>query len=135
RVLAPVVLTSALVAAGLWVYQGAERRPRSLAYDLAARLPFAARTSEREVIMFGWPDAEPHFIAYQGGRKGFGGDAEFRGREHFIWVRQGAPLRIDVAEPRDRALVFDIEAYQGIEDQSLSITVNGKSLGTQPIPA
>ncbi len=38
---------------------GSGPRSRTVAFDLVSRLPFAARTSEREVIVFGWPDAEP----------------------------------------------------------------------------
>ena len=100
-----------------------------MVYDLADRLPFAARTSAREVIMFGWPDAQAHLGA------GFGGDPELRGRERFLWIRQGASLNLAVGAPRDRALVFDMEAYAGIEDQRLAIRVNGVSLGEREIGA
>ncbi len=116
------------VAAGLLAYLSTDKAPGSVAYDLAARLPFAARAGERETIFFGWPDAEPHLLS------GFGGDPEARARESFLWVRQGATLKVDLAEVLDRALVFDIEAYPGIENQRLSLSANGRSLGVQEVP-
>ena len=100
---------------------------RVIAFDLAERLPYAARSGPREFIAVGWPDAERYLAS------GFGGDPESRGRDRFQWVRQGATLRVPVAEAKDRVLVFDIEAYEGIDDQALAITVNGRSLGLQDI--
>lgn len=129
RVLFALAAVCLLAAAGLWIYQPAGGVTRGVAFDLADRLPFAARASEREVIMFGWPDAEPHVGT------GFGGDPETRERERFLWVRQGASLKIDIKDPRERALIFDIEAYQGIERQRLAIRANGVSLGEQEIPS
>ncbi len=129
RLFPAVVVAGLLAAAGLWTYGPPGRAPRSVMYDLADRLPFAVRASAREVIVFGWPDAEPHLTS------GFGGDPESRGRERFLWVRQGATLKVDLPESHDQALVFDIEAYPGIEDQRLSITVNGLSLGVQNVPS
>ncbi len=116
-----------VLVAGAAIYLSAGRATRAVAFDLADRLPYAARVSSREVIVFGWPDAEPHLV------KGFGGDPELRSRERFLWVRQGATLRVDLGDQRDRALVFDVEAYPGIENQQLSISVNGRSLGGQEI--
>lgn len=115
--------------AGLWLYQSKEARSRGVAFDLADRIVFASRVSERPTLMFGWPDAEPHLV------KGFGGDPEMRGRERFLWVRQGATIAVDVGAAKDRALVFDIEAYEGIPDQRLEITVNGQKLAARDIPS
>ncbi len=129
RVLSALAVVCLLFAALLWIYRPQGGATRSVVLDLADRLPFAARASEREVIMFGWPDSEPHIGA------GFGGDPERRERERFMWIRQGATLKVDIKDPHDRALVFDIEAYQGIENQRLSIRVNGVSLGEQEIPS
>ena len=128
RVLSVLIVGGLLAMAGLWVYQSGER-PRVLALDLADRLAFASRVSDRPTLMFGWPDAEPHLV------KGFGGDPEVRGRERFLWVRQGATIAVDINAPRDRALVFDIEAYQGIADQRLELTVNGQPLAARDIPS
>lgn len=127
RVILVLSLGVLLAAAGLWVYQSSASRPRGVVYDLADRLAFAARASDRPAIVFGWPDAEPHLI------EGFGGDPEARERERFQWVRQDAVIGLDIDAPRDRALVFDIEAYPGIPDQRLTLSVNGKSLGERPI--
>lgn len=129
RVILVLSLGVLLAAAFVWVYRSAASRPRGVVYDLADRLAFALRVSDRPAIVFGWPDAEPHLLT------GFGGDPEVRGRERFLWVRQGASLGLDVEAPRDRALVFDIEAYPGIADQRLAITVNGRSLGERAIAA
>ncbi len=129
RVLSALAVVCLLAAALLWIYRPQGGATRSVVFDLADRLPFAARVSEREVIMFGWPDSEPHIGA------GFGGDPEMRERERFMWIRQGAALKVDIKDPHDRALVFDIEAYPGIENQRLSIRVNGVSLGEQEIPS
>jgi len=129
RVLSALVVVCLVGAAGLRIYRSREARPAPVVYDLADRLPFAARVSARDVIMFGWPDSEPNLGS------GFGGDPEMRGRERFVWVRQGASLKLHIKEPRDRALIFDIEAYQGIERQRLAIRVNGVSLGEQEIPS
>lgn len=79
--------------------------------------------------MFGWPDAEANLGA------GFGGDPEMRGRERFLWIRQGAGLKLGVGGARDRALILDIEAYEGIQDQRLVIRANGASLGEREIEA
>ena len=129
RLLSVLIVVCLLAASGLWIYRSSLTRIRTVAYDLTDRLPFAARASEREVIMFGWPGAEPH------AGPGMDGDPETRERERFLWVRQGASLKINIKEPRDRALIFDIEAYQGIERQRLAIRVNGVSLGEQEVPS
>jgi arylsulfatase A-like enzyme len=127
RTLSALIVVGLVAAAGVFVYRSAGRTPRTVVYDLADRLPFAGRAASREMIVFGWPDAEPHLTS------GFGGDPEFRGRERFLWVRQGATMKVDLAEARDRSLIFDVEAYRGIDDQRLTISVNGRSLGAQSI--
>lgn len=129
RVLSALIAVCLLAAAGLWISRPAGGGARSVVFDLADRLPFAARASEREVIMFGWPDAEPRV------GPGMDGDPEARGRERFLWARQGASLNLEVKDPKDRALVFDIEAYPGIEGQRLEVRVNGRSLGQQDVPS
>src|SRR6187402_271362 len=127
RVLLALVVVCLAAAAGVWIQRNTAGAPRAVAFDLAARLPFAARASAREVLMFGWPDAEPHV------GPGLDGDPETRGRERFLWARQGASLTLAVAEPLDRALIFDLEVYQGIESQRLEVKVNGRSLGVQDV--
>lgn len=67
------LLVVGLMAAFFWS-RSRVGGPRAVVFDLADRLTFAARASDREVIMFGWPDAEPHLVS------GFGGDPEMRGR-------------------------------------------------------
>ena len=131
RVLSVLFMGGLLAMAGLWVYQSAGDRPRVVAFDLADRLAFASRVPDRPTLMFGWPDVEPRLV------RGFGGDPEVRGRERFLWVRQGATIAVDIGDkaPRDRALVFDIEAYEGIADQRLEITVNGQRLAGRDIPS
>ena len=129
RVLPAVFVVCLLAAAGLWIYQPLGGGARSVVFDLADRLPYAARAAEREVIMFGWPDAEPRV------GPGMDGDPEVRGRERFLWARQGASLNLEVKDPKDRALIFDIEAYPGIEGQRLEVRVGGRSLGTQDVPS
>ncbi len=126
--LTAVLLSAAL---GTWVYRSTVARPRTVIVDLAERLTFASRSSARQTIIFGWPDAEKHLTT------GFGGDPESRARERYQWVRKEATIRLDrdVNESRDLALIFDIEAYQGIEDQRLSVSVNGRKLGEHPIPS
>ena len=128
RLLSALVVAGLLAGAALVVLRSTHPRPRSVAYDLADRLPYAARAAPREVVLFGWPDAEPRLGA------GFGGDPESRGRETFLWVRQGATINLPIAASRDRALVFDIEAYAGLEGQRLTVSVNGHGLGEQDIP-
>jgi arylsulfatase A-like enzyme len=125
-----LVLAVGLIgAAAFWRYRAPLDASRSVVYDLADRLPFAARTSSREVIMFGWPDAEPRV------GPGLDGDVEKRGPERFLWARQGASLNLAIADPVDRALIFDLEAYPGTEPQRLEVRVNGRSLGQQDVPA
>lgn len=127
RVLSVLIVFGLLTAAGLWAYRTRTAASASLVYDLADRLPFAARSAQREFVMFGWPDAEPHV------GPGMDGDPESRAHERFLWARQGASLSLEVKEPRDRALIFDLEAYEGIENQRLEVRVNGRSLGTQNV--
>lgn len=129
RVFFVSIAAGLLAAAGLGIYRSSKEGAVLVVYDLADRLPFAARTADRDTIVFGWPDAEPRL------GRGFGGDAETRGRERFLWVRQGASLNLEIDTPRDRSLIFDIEAYPGIENQRLDIRANGVLLGTQEIPA
>ena len=129
RVFSALLVVGLLTAAGHRVYQSRRAAPLSVVHDLALRLPFAARSAEREIIMFGWPDAEPHL------GPGVDGDPESKGPERFLWARQGAALTVDLDEPRDRALIFDLEAYSGIDHQRLEIRVNDRSLGEQDIPA
>jgi arylsulfatase len=129
RVLSVLIVGGLLALAGLWAYQAISDRPLTVAIDLADRLVFAARASDRPTLMFGWPDAEPRLV------RGFGGDPETRGRERFLWVRQAAALALDVDAAKDRALVFDIEAYEGIPDQRLEVSANGHSLGVRDIPS
>lgn len=131
RALSAFIVGLLLVVTGAGVYRAllSSRGPRGVVLDLAERLPYAARASAREVMLFGWPDAEPRLGA------GFSGDAELRGRERFLWIRQGASVRLPLPEAHDRSLYLDIEAYPGLEDQSLEIRVNGKSLGRKPIPS
>ncbi len=129
RILPALIVVGLLAALGAAVYRSSGRAPRTVVYDLVDRLPFAVRSSSRDVIVFGWPDAEPHLIS------GFGGDPESSGRDRFLWVRQGATIQVDVAEAHDRALILDLEAYPGINDQRLSLSVNGHRLGSQDIPS
>ncbi|MBK5255035.1 MAG: sulfatase [Vicinamibacteria bacterium] len=130
RRILPVLIVIGLVAfAGALLYRFSSRGERAVIYDLADRLPAAVRASARDVIVFGWPDAEPHLIS------GFGDDPESRVRERFMWVRREATIKLDVPEARDRALIFDLEAYAGVSDQRLSIRANGQSLGVEDIPS
>ncbi|MEO8499680.1 MAG: sulfatase [Vicinamibacteria bacterium] len=129
RVLSVLIVFGLLAAALLWAYRLRNAAPVSVAYDLADRLPFAARSANREVLIFGWPDAEPHV------GPGLDGDPESRGRERFLWARQGAALSLDIKEPRERALIFDLEAYPGLVNQRLEVRVNGQSLGEQDVPS
>jgi arylsulfatase A-like enzyme len=125
-----IVVVAGFLALGGWlVSRSLEEPPRVVVLDLAERLPYATRSSLRETLLFGWPDAEPHLV------RGFGGDPEKRGDERFHWVRQGAAISIPIKEARERALILDIEAYQGIEDQRLTLSANGRPLGVQEIPA
>jgi arylsulfatase A-like enzyme len=125
-----VVVVAGFLGLGAWLVSSSIKQPvRVVVFDLAERLPYAARSTARETILFGWPDSEPHLV------KGFGGDPETRGDERFHWVRQGAAIRIPLKEARDRALIFDIEAYQGIEGQRLTLSANGRRLGVQEIPS
>jgi arylsulfatase A-like enzyme len=124
------VVVAGFLGLGAWLVSRSIQEPvRVVVLDLAERLPYAARSSSRETILFGWPDSEPHLV------KGFGGDPETRGDERFHWVRQGASITIPLKEARDRALILDIEAYLGIEDQRLTLSANGRRLGVQEIPS
>jgi len=128
RVLPALIVVCLIGAAVFRMYRSPDRGSRTVVYDLADRAPFAERVSARDVIMFGWPDGEPHV------GPGLDGDPETRGRERFLWARQGATVNLAVAEAKDRALIFDLEAYQGIENQRLEVRVNGRSLGEQDVP-
>lgn len=127
RALSALIVVGLVAVGGVFAWRALRPGPRAVVYDLAERLPYASRASAREVILFGWPDAEPRLGA------GFGGDPETRGRERFLWVRQGASINVPLKEPHDRVLFLDIEAYPGIADQRLEVSVNGRSLGAKPI--
>ena len=129
RALPAAVILALLVAAATLLLKYGQAGPRSVAYDLAERLPFAARSTPNDLILFGWPDAEPHL------GRGFGGDPEFRGRERFLWARQGASLKLEVREAHDRVLVFDLEAYPETKSQRLTLSANGSRIGTEAIPS
>ena len=59
RVLPALIVVGLIAVAAVFAWRSLRPGPRAVAYDLAERLPYAARVSAREVILFGWPDAEP----------------------------------------------------------------------------
>lgn len=117
------------VAGAIGVALRARNAPAlGVAVDLADRLPFARRSDAARLILVGAPESEKHL------ESGFGGDPERRGRELFQWVREGASLRAQIEAPADREIFLDIEAYGGINDQSLTLRAGNANLGSERVP-
>jgi len=79
----------------------------------------AERWSARDVVLFGTPAAEPHEA------EGFYREAG----EGFVWARDEAELSLTWPQPAARAAVLDVAPYRGVKGQSVTVTLNGASVG------
>jgi arylsulfatase A-like enzyme len=91
-------------------------------YDLAQRVAVAERWSEREVVLFGTPAAEPHQV--EGFHREAGGDEG----DSFLWSKDEAEVSLSWPELVPRAAVVDLMPYRGIKGQSVEVRLNGASV-------
>jgi arylsulfatase A-like enzyme len=103
------------------VLAGCPSVPKELVYDLTRRALVAERWSEREVLLFGTPSAEPSL------RGGFHREARIEG-EPFLWSKREAELALRLDPVLPRAAVVDLAPYDGVEAQSVEILLNGASV-------
>lgn len=111
-----LLAASGLLAVSLGL--GCPGRPRVVVYDLAARAPVAEAWSAADVLRFGTPAAEPRLT------EGFyreGGGAE----EPFLWSRGEAEVAFEWDAALPRVAILDAAPYQGVEDQSVEVRLNG----------
>ena len=89
-----------------------------MVYDLAERVTVAERQSNREVVLFGTPDAQPYqaegFFRWAGGK----GD-------RFVWARREVEVALSLPNLAPRAAVVDWQAFQGVRDQRAIVKLNG----------
>jgi arylsulfatase len=97
---------------------GCPAPPREMAYDLVRRAPVAERWSTREVLLFGTPASESHLP------EGFYREAGGSG-EPFLWSRGESVVSLRFDEATPRAAVVDMAPYEGVEDQSVEVRLNG----------
>jgi len=95
---------------------------KEVTYDLAARLPVAERWSEREVLLFGTPAAEPHQA------EGFHREAGGSDGDPFQWARGEAEVSLDWPGPAPRAAVVDLAPYRGAKGQTVEVRLNGRTV-------
>ncbi len=110
---------AALAAAS--VLAGCPGAPKAVVYDLARRAPVAERWSAREVLLFGTPAVEP-FLP-----EGFYREAG-AGGEPFLWSKGESEVALGFDTVTPRAVVLDLQPYQGVRDQRLLVRLNGTDL-------
>jgi len=104
------------------VFSACPAPPRDLVYDLARRSAVAERWSTHEVLLFGTPAAEPALP------EGFYREAGTTG-EPFLWARGEAEVSLRFESPAARAVVLDLEPYEGVSGQSVEVFLNGAHVG------
>ncbi len=120
----PAPARAALAAVGLAAAAlaalGCPRHPKAVVYDLAARLPYAERWSEREVVLFGTPAAEPQLAEgfFREAAPAAEGDA-------FVWARGEAEVSLTWPEVFEREAVLDLAPYVGVKAQRAEVLLNG----------
>ena len=110
----------ALVGSGaLAVLPGCPGTPKSVVYDLAARVPVAETWSATDVLRFGTPAAEPRLV------DGFHRESGGAAAEPFLWSKQEGEVafRWDAVVPR--VAVLDVAPYRGVREQSVEVSLNG----------
>jgi arylsulfatase A-like enzyme len=101
---------------------GCPAAPREVAYDLAARLPWAERWSSRTVLLFGTPATEPQLA------EGFYREAVPAEGDPFVWSRGEAEVALAWPSPRPRFAVADLAPYKGVKRQEAEVRLNGTSV-------
>jgi arylsulfatase len=95
---------------------------KEVVYDLAARLPVAERWSQREVVLFGTPSAEPHQA------EGFYREAGGSDGDPFLWARGEAEVSLDWSGIAPRVAVLEVAPYRGVKSQSADVRLNGRTV-------
>jgi arylsulfatase A-like enzyme len=93
-------------------------------YDLVRRAAVAERWSEREVVLFGSPAAEPQQA------DGFYREAGPSAGDPFVWSRQEAEVSLTWPQTRARAAVLDLAPYRGVHAQTAEVRLNGTPIGS-----
>jgi len=97
---------------------GCPGRPKTVVYDLAARVPVAETWSAADVLRFGTPSAEPRLT------DGFfreAGGAE----EPFLWAKGEAEVAFQWGAALPRVAILDAAPYRGVKEQSVEVRLNG----------
>jgi arylsulfatase A-like enzyme len=114
KALRPLLLVVVVSVAAL---PGCSKPELSVVYDLARRAPVAEQWSEREVLLFGAPAAEPQLP------EGFYREAG-TGGEPFLWAKREAEVALRLSAVGPRAAVVDMAPFRGVKDQSVEVLLN-----------
>jgi arylsulfatase A-like enzyme len=109
----------ALAAAGALAAVGCPGTPKSVVYDLAARVPVAETWAGADVLRFGTPAAEPRLV------DGFHREAAGASAEPFLWSGQEAEVAFEWPGAEPRVAVVDLAPYRGAGPQSAEVRLNG----------
>jgi arylsulfatase len=110
-------LAAALALAGL-AGLGCPGRPKTVVYDLAARVSVAETWSADDVLRFGTPAAEPRLT--DGFYREAGGAAE-----PFLWSKAEAEVAFHWDTIAPRVAILDAAPYVGVKGQSVEVRLNG----------
>ena len=113
---APLAL---VVSGALAALPGCPGTPKSVAYDLAARVPVAEAWSATDVLRFGTPAAEPRLV------DGFHRESGGAVAEPFLWSRQEAEVAFQWDAVVARVAVLDVAPYRGVREQTVEVSLNG----------
>jgi len=83
----------------------------------------AERWSQREIVLFGTPAAEPQQA------DGFYREAAASAGDPFVWSKEEAEVAFTWPAVAARAAVLDIAPYRGVRGQTAEVSLNGSPLG------
>jgi arylsulfatase A-like enzyme len=98
---------------------GCPGTPKTVVYDLAARMPVAETWAASDVLRFGTPAAEPRLT------EGFYREAGGVSAEPFLWSKDEAEIAFQWEAVQRRVAVLDAAPYRGVRDQSVEVSLNG----------
>jgi arylsulfatase A-like enzyme len=94
-------------------------QPKTVVYDLAARVAVAETWSADDVLRFGTPAAEPRLT------EGFYRESGSVAAEPFLWTKAEAEVACHWPSAEARIAVLDAAPYPGVRAQSVEVRLNG----------
>jgi arylsulfatase A-like enzyme len=108
-----------LASAAALALPGCPGAPKTVVYDLAARVPVAETWAGDDVLRFGTPAAEPRLV------DGFHRESGGASAEPFLWSKQEAEVAFEWPAVEPRVAVADLAPYRGAGPQSVEVRLNG----------